>query len=394
MKTRSNYESISFEVESNLTKPETDYDKTRVEDIFRSLFRRAKNNTTNGEYFSNRNEFLEILHYEFNTEETEFFNQRKNSLVKGLIEAYRNHFPITISPDMIWILFLQGYSRFMEKYSELVRSQYVTFEDKKKLSVNRFGIFPEEADKETWRGIINEFTDKIKENMGEKIMYNLQSNFSTTDHVCLTTSQVSIMSAMKEYFIYSVGMGGCGISSITLEGSLDDWKQIKSKLEFLSQKKFALLWWIKHLIPIIDKIIMTKDYYTKHNKINKEIKDFWKDMIRIKFGEEYDPNYINGWIIKFIPNITGRKPELYDELKEDDVPDQIISCPMELIVLNLDGTKTEYKCNLASGFYGMTQDKDTFNVKPVIGYAIVVEEKNTTKMSNEDKKKIIDEYFC
>ena len=71
----------------------------------------------------------------------------------------------------------------------------------------------------------------------------------------------------------------------------------------------------KHLIPIIDKIIMTKNYYNQNKSINEEIRNFWKDMIRYKKGEGYDPNYINGWIIKFIPNYEEKKPKLYDEIK-------------------------------------------------------------------------------
>jgi len=47
------------------------------------------------------------------------------------MEAYANHYPITISPDMILILFLQGYSRFMENYSEKLRNIYVNFEGQK-----------------------------------------------------------------------------------------------------------------------------------------------------------------------------------------------------------------------------------------------------------------------
>jgi len=44
-------------------------------------------------------------------------------------------------------------------------------------------------------------------------------------------------------------------------------------------------------------------------------------MIRVKDWENYDPLIINGWI------------KLYDELKEDDIPEKIISSPLELIVL-------------------------------------------------------------
>ena len=44
----------------------------------------------------------------------------------------------------------------MEKYSEIVRGQYVNFEGKKALCLERLGIFPETATKEVWKGIIQE----------------------------------------------------------------------------------------------------------------------------------------------------------------------------------------------------------------------------------------------
>ena len=84
---------------------------------------------------------------------------------------------------MLWILFLQGYSRFMEKYAETFRSSYVNFKGQKTISVQRFGIFPKEADKETWQGIINDFTKGIKNHVGEEVISNLESNFSTTNPI-------------------------------------------------------------------------------------------------------------------------------------------------------------------------------------------------------------------
>ena len=90
------------------------------------------------------------------------------------------------------------------------------------------------------------------------------------------------MSAMKHYFNFEVGMGGCGISSITLEGSLEDWKKIKTKLEYLSKSKFHLNWWTKHLIPIIDNIIKTKNYYDEHQNINNELIEILENNDSIK----------------------------------------------------------------------------------------------------------------
>ena len=389
------YESINLEIEKGLKKPEDYLPKNGIKSIFDNLFKKRKSfidNKTGRERFLNQNEPLEIFHYTLDTNEEKIFSHEKSSLIQGLIYAYKNHYPITVTPDMIWILVLQGFSRFMEKYAEQVREKFVNFEGKKDLKIDRLGYSPYTSTKEVWDGIMKEFVEKIGKNVGQETIDNLECNFSTTSPAALVTSQVSIMSAMKQYFTYRVLMAGCGISSITLEGSLQDWEKIKSKLEFLSTK--ALKWWTKHLIPIIDNIIATKKYYNSKGKLSKELIEFWKGMIRLKGkGDMYDPHMVNGWIVKFIPNLSNEKPEVYEEIYETNVPDQIISCPMELTWLSLTGKKIDYSCSLFSGFYGMVQDKETFNVRPVIGYAIVVENKTESDITVEQKNKIIEEFF-
>ena len=389
------YESINLEIEKGLKKPEDYLPTDGIKSIFDNLFKKRKSfidNKTGRERFLDQNEPLEIFHYTLDTKEEKIFSHEKSSLIQGLIYAYKNHYPITVTPDMIWILILQGFSRFMEKYENLVRERFVNFTGKKDLKVERLDYSPQSATKEVWDGIIKEFVEKIGKNVGQETIDNLECNFSTTSPAALVTSQVSIMSAMKQYFTYRVLMAGCGISSITLEGSLQDWEKIKSKLEFLSTK--ALKWWTKHLIPIIDNIIATKKYYNSKGKLSKELIEFWKGMIRLKGkGDMYDPHMVNGWIVKFIPNLSNEKPEVYEEIYETNVPDQIISCPMELTWLSLTGKKIDYSCSLFSGFYGMVQDKETFNVRPVIGYAIVVENKTESDITVEQKNKIIEEFF-
>ena len=389
------YESITFKVEKGLKKPSEYLQTTGMKTILANLFKRRKkmiDNKTGREIQLNANEPLEIFHYNLDTNEQEIFNEGKTSLIQGLIAAYKNHYPITISPDMIWILIMQGFSRFMEKYENLVRERFVNFTGKKDLKLERLQYSPYNASKEVWDGIIKEFVQKIGNNVGKEVVDNLECDFSTTSAVAKVTSQVCIMSAMKQYFTYRVLMAGCGISSITLEGSIKDWEKIKSKLEFLSTK--ALKWWTKHLIPIIDNIITTKKYYSTYGQLNQELIDFWKGMIRLKGkGDLYDAHMINGWIVKFIPNLRGEKPTIYEELLETNVPDQIISCPMEITWLSMQGKRVDFSCSLFSGFYGMVQDKKTFNVKPVIGYAIVVESQQESNITVEEKNKIIEEFF-
>ena len=119
-------------------------------------------------------------------------------------------------------------------------------------------------------------------------------------------------------------------------------------------------------------------------------------MIRLRRRgmEHYDPHMINGWIIKFIPNLENEKPTLYKEINETDVPDQIINCPLELTWLILPlKKKIDFKCTLVSGFFGMDQDQNSFNVRPVIGYAIVVNDKKESNVSDEEINSKIKEFI-
>ena len=192
------FESITFKVEKGL-KPSGRLEKTKIPNIFSSLFTKQKTEIdSNGKIkYLSQNEPLEILHYKFNTNEKEFFTFEKKSLIQGLIFAYKNHYPITISPDMIWLLILQGFSRFMDKYHELVREKFVNFEGQKTLYINRYGIPVNLANDETWDGIIDECVEQIGENIGGETISNLQADFTTTNAATLLASQASIMSAIN-----------------------------------------------------------------------------------------------------------------------------------------------------------------------------------------------------
>ena len=106
------YESITFEVERNLEKPKCYLKKKPIKLILNDLFQKRKtriNPRTGEEIYLRENEPLEIFHSTFDTKEEEIYNFEKRSLIKGLITAYKNHYPITITPDMIWLLIAQAF---------------------------------------------------------------------------------------------------------------------------------------------------------------------------------------------------------------------------------------------------------------------------------------------
>ena len=110
------YESITFKVEKGLEKPKDYLSTIGIKSILGDLFKKRKmliDNKTGKEIPLNANESMEILHCTFDTNEELIYNKGKTSLIQGLVLAYKKHYPITISPDMIWILIEQGFSRFM-----------------------------------------------------------------------------------------------------------------------------------------------------------------------------------------------------------------------------------------------------------------------------------------
>ena len=131
---------LGFEIERELCKPQKFLYSNEVKNILSYIFKRSKSKRPsfdierfrgNEEKMKSLNESMEILNYNFDINQNEFYYYGKKSLIRGLMEVYGNHYPITVSPDMILLLFLQGYSRFMEKNTEKLRNIYVNFEGKK-----------------------------------------------------------------------------------------------------------------------------------------------------------------------------------------------------------------------------------------------------------------------
>lgn len=73
-----------------------------------------------------------------------------------------------------------------------------------------------------WGGVIDEFSEKIKENIGAQCHDTLVPEFSTSTNISRVACEICLMDAMKSYFEYIL-CGGCGISAVRLAGTLEDW---------------------------------------------------------------------------------------------------------------------------------------------------------------------------
>ena len=327
--------------------------------------------------------FSPPYHYIYSSSHDNNFSLSKiegHPVLMGYYKAYSEHLPMVISPDIFWQLILLGFAQHVDQCFESLRNQFVDFKGKKKIKVERLNLTPQTAKKEDWEDIVNEFCSKISNNVSQDLINILTPNFSTTNNISKTSCQLSIMSSMKHYFDFECRMCGCGIPYIIIEGTLNDWIELKKKAENL--QKYDLKWWIDKLIPNLDKIIETKQ-----GKVDKE---FLRNIIKVnkqnvtrygpsgmkKWTEKSD--FISGWILSFFPydckgcftNLTSIE---FD--KKNDIADHMCDTPMDLVLLSLDITlNTVFK----SGFIGVQQDEKTLAVKPVIGWYLVNESEKST----------------
>ena len=128
-----------------------------------------------------------------------------------------------MSPNIIWQLILNKFSKYVNNYSEELREYFVNFNGKKDITCIRIGTFKDIYEYED--GIIEEFCNKIAENIGSELTEALTPNFSTSTKESIIAGKVSIMSTFKKYFRYSIDFCTCGIPYIILEGNLEDWEK-------------------------------------------------------------------------------------------------------------------------------------------------------------------------
>ena len=298
-------------------------------------------------------------------EEENIYSYGEHSLLSGILDAYRLHKSITLSPDIIWLLILQGFSYHVTKNAESLRTKFVSFNNKKELVVDRRDLFPDTANEEDWMDILGKFVSQISEFTGKELTNTLDLSFSQTTNIAHTAGQIAIMSSMQHYFDYKVLMGGCGFPSITIEGTIEDWEKIMSKINEIS--KYNLEWWTNKLTPIIKEFINAKK-----GEINKS---FWLTMMRYKDGTGYyDPSYIDGWICSFFPyDRFGCEKNLQRIYKIEDCASEIITTPFKLFI---QITRQTMNCEFRAGFMGCKETRTSegvYNVKPIIGWGVGTE---------------------
>ena len=62
---------------------------------------------------------------------TKVYIEGVSNILQGFYSAYENHLPIRLTPDIIWLLIVQGFAHHVNFNAEYLRNRFVNFENKK-----------------------------------------------------------------------------------------------------------------------------------------------------------------------------------------------------------------------------------------------------------------------
>lgn len=180
------------------------------------------------------------------------------------------------------------------------------------------------------------------------------------------------METVKQYFDYMEILFGCGIPSITLEGTPDDWKLLREKTQKLGE--FGVKQWTDKLDPILAEFVLASE--------GKPNLDFWWNMamkgrpkdFHLKAGggclPTYGPTPFNGWFLEFIPfDLHTERPDKIPYGHE--LPPLMTSVPIIQYVEDEMGNCMKISgLEMRAGIVGLKQDKETMALRPEIGWLV------------------------
>ncbi|KAF4336049.1 duf4419 domain protein [Fusarium beomiforme] len=221
-----------------------------------------------------------------------------NGFVLSALKAYNNHHRLILRPDDIWLAILTQLSFFINRNAGSLRDLFVWQDEKKCLAV----LSPQFLKKQDVGAMAKVLAEAMGQNMKDKTLHEwIIPDFTTTTDTDVVAASVVMAGAFRSYFDYKF-MLYCGIPSITLLGTKEDWAKLRTRLDGLvafkndlppgSRQLEELDHFHKLLVPVLDRMPRTFD-----DPADPEIVDFWSQMAHESGGSGV--HYISGWLTAF-----------------------------------------------------------------------------------------------
>ncbi|GAA1401098.1 DUF4419 domain-containing protein [Catellatospora coxensis] len=209
-------------------------------------------------------------------------------LLGAIGRAFVDHRPLVLSPDAVWITIAQGVAQHIRLNAEELRSRLVAHSDRKILAVYVDGAMPTDA--ESWRDVVDQLAKQLEAEASGTDLF--ECDFSTSTDVERMVGRVIMLDAYSQYFAYWM-ICICGIPSITLTGTVEDWRRIRARVDAVAG--FGLENWCRSLRPILDQFARAAsgDVDTA----------FWQRIYNP--ADTYGVEVVTGWATRFYPYLDA-----------------------------------------------------------------------------------------
>ncbi|KAH9947056.1 hypothetical protein B0H21DRAFT_369989 [Amylocystis lapponica] len=209
---------------------------------------------------------------------------RPNGFVHTVMQAYATHHHLKIRPDDVWIAILSQLNIYVNTHAEALRNSFVPHTGQKRLTVWASG------DVVDFGSMAHQMTDQIRQNLLDETLVDwILPDFTTTDFVDTTVCSILMMSTLKAYFKYEMGII-CGIPSVTLDGEKMDWVKLLERLDRLDELGTEAGLWAAMLRPILMRFVSAFD--------GKPDVAFWGNVMH-RDGSICGLDLLSGWITAF-----------------------------------------------------------------------------------------------
>ena len=294
-------------------------------------------------------------------------------LVGAIHQAYQDHRPLVLSPDMFWLLVAQGLAVHVNNHPDEFRERFRVGPEQQEIEIRKDDLLKGSPDN-AWEDVFEEFCEQITDRIGGDNYAHIVATFSTTGLVERAANAIVLMDTVQSYFEYSLRTR-CGIPQVVLEGTAADWERLRDKTESLG-RTYTLTWWTDRLLPVLDRVAC--------NAGGREDAALWESIY--KQVDASGGPYLSGWITDFFPYVGRDEPNernrafreepipeaqrIYEShfgsgITTDHLPSSLTKVPF---VWKYRGE--EFPMELLAGFVGFTQDAETLRLRPKIGWAV------------------------
>jgi hypothetical protein len=209
-------------------------------------------------------------------------------LLSAVGRAFAEHRRLVLSPDAVWLTIAQGVAQHVRLHAEQLRPRLVGHAGRKRLTVTVDGSMPEDG--ASWQDVVERFGKLLAGEISKAELF--ECDFSTSTEVERIAGRVVMLDAYSPYFAFWLKCV-CGIPSVTLTGTVEDWGKVRARIDSLPV--FGLDTWCRSLVPITDQFVRAAG--------GDADTTFWRRIYNPV--DAYGSERITGWAARFYPYLVG-----------------------------------------------------------------------------------------